>query len=435
MQKLKEFSRFAIAVIAIGLGVGYVLAAWSPPGFPPPTGTGSPDADAPINVGNKAQTKSGPLAVTNTFISPQIFAGKLGIDDGIGNDGPVGNPDPFAVLDVDGLIRIRGGSPGPDRFLKTSSTAGDTTGLASWQPFPAGLASLKEGFGIDLCDYGYPDIPGTDCSRNEITDSGVITVAAGQWGTALPAAIQQRVDGGTHDGGNFTCPSAKAMTEISVSGLPTCMPFVTTVQAAGTSGLTLTAGGPPTQNATSGAITLAVNVGAAADNTGLKINTSNQVALNVDSVNAGDGLTISSNLVKFESCGASANQTWKYDGAKWGCASFPSPVPGGSVMDLKLKGSLAGDPSSCPAAPWTEAPRGDGLTYTSQEGVGGAGSGQFNKVRVCYRTDRACQVIYLRSKINPPPACPSSWTQADSTGEFAPGGVLTNYVRTCYLCN
>lgn len=51
MKPLKEFLRLAVIVIIIGLGVGYALAAWNPPGFSPPTGPGSPAADLSVPVG------------------------------------------------------------------------------------------------------------------------------------------------------------------------------------------------------------------------------------------------------------------------------------------------------------------------------------------------------------------------------------------------
>ena len=426
MKSLQDFLRLALAVLVVGLTVGYALAAWQLPQQGPPAGPGGYNADAPINVSNTAQTKDGSLTISDNLFSSKILAiNKLGVGFTDANQ-----LDATAVLDVNGPIRLRSGCASGDCTNKVL-TSFNPDGLASWQIPTAGLVRLAEGFGVDFCDYGHPITPGTNCSRSEITEEGVIAVAAGQLGTALPATIQQRL---TSD---CLLPSGRAMTKIDSSGNPTCSSFVTTVQAPANSGLTLLSGLPlaAATTAVSGAITLKIYTGAPSDNTGLKINASNQVALNVnETAGAGDGLTVSGGLVKFESC--AANQTWKYDGTKWGCADFVFAQPlGESVMYLRSPSS--GTPPSCPALPspgWTQVT--SSLAWTGNESVGHATV--YNKMRACYRNDKACQVIYFRSTsaTSPAPAnCPGSWTQAANSSEYAPGGAYTNYVRTCYLCN
>ncbi|MBI2097390.1 MAG: hypothetical protein HYT46_00415 [Candidatus Vogelbacteria bacterium] len=356
---------------------------------------------------------------------------QLGV--GFGNSLDITQLDPAAALDVAGAMRIRAGCTTggcQDKVLKSSNSYG----LASWQTNVAGLTKITEGYGIDL---GVPnDQGGWDYSATEIIGGeGIVAAAAGQTHTTIPdgqvapATVQQFISGQCNSGIN-------AMTGVTLAGGVTCQNFVTTVQAPTGSGLTLLTGSPlaTTTAAVSGPVTLKIYTGVPSDNTGLRINASNQVALNVDtavSPSAGDGLTISATgRVQFEPC-ANNGETWKYDTTvvpnKWVCATFPSPstgMPGESVMYLRAKSSTVAP--ACPtAAGWTSGP-------TSGENAGG---GALNNVRICYRTDRPCQVIYLRSTNSPPPSCTGVWTEAANSNEYAPGGTFTNYVRTCFVCS
>ena len=70
MQKIKDFLRFAIVALVIGLGVGYALAAWVPPGGPPTPDPGIYNTPEPINVGPTAQIKDGGFGTNAPLIRP-----------------------------------------------------------------------------------------------------------------------------------------------------------------------------------------------------------------------------------------------------------------------------------------------------------------------------------------------------------------------------
>ncbi|MEK7585114.1 MAG: hypothetical protein AAB455_01175 [Patescibacteria group bacterium] len=409
----RNILQLAVIVLLAGLGFGYVLAAWQAPTSGPPTSSGPSvyNASEPINVSSTAQIKDGGLGVNGVLSAFRIFStDKFGVGPSPGGDWST-NVDPTAALDVNGQIRIRGGSPGVNKVLKS-----DANGLASWQVSVAGLNRLVEGFGIDLADYS--GAGGTaNYATSSITSDGIIAVAAGQTnpgGQISPATIQQRLTG-------VPCASPGAITGVGSGGGVTCSSFVTTVTAPASGGLI----GPTTP--TSGPITLSVNVGP-----GLVTTAGNQIAININA-GTGDGLQISGNQVRFENC--ANGQTWKYNSVSslWECANLPL-VPGESVVYFKTKSSSS-DPKLCSvlAGSWAEVTTGSGLTYTSNEGVGSATV--TNKVRVCYHTGLSCQVIYLRDT-TAAPACPSGFNPAGpASSEWAPGGTLTNFVNTCYACN
>lgn len=99
----------------------------------------------------------------------------------------------------------------------------------------------------------------------------------------------------------------------------------------------------------------------------------------------------------------------------------------GSVMYLKrAQTSVTEEPAKCPIN-WLEAD-------LEKEVVGNAYK---NMVRTCYRTDEACQVMYLKreqiSIVEDPAKCPNTWEQADLQSENVGHG-YKNTVRTCYRC-
>jgi len=106
---MKHFSSEKLAYIVFGVlvvcfsAISFALATWTAPAFTPQTG----DASAPLNVSSAAQGKLGNL--------------------GIGTTSPTTN------LDVNGTIRIRGGSPASGYVL----TATDVNGNAVWAPCPS----------------------------------------------------------------------------------------------------------------------------------------------------------------------------------------------------------------------------------------------------------------------------------------------------------
>jgi len=115
-------------------------------------------------------------------------------------------------------------------------------------------------------------------------------------------------------------------------------------------------------------------------------------------------------------------------------STWPSEGGGNSVMELRMIDYSLGfsAPGTCPGG-WTQA------SYTSVYEHSGT-LHTSNNVRVCYRTDTACQVMEL--KIAPalgfPAACPAGWTQAINDPTWGWGtekaGDGSNRVRTCYRC-
>ncbi len=112
--------------------IAFAASAWTEPTGNPPAG----NVSTPLNISATSQTKSGALSVstlydtnnTSYFIDPSAavsgtFAGNVGI----------GTTSPGAKLEVNGQIKIQGGSPGAGKILTS-----DASGLASWQTAASG---------------------------------------------------------------------------------------------------------------------------------------------------------------------------------------------------------------------------------------------------------------------------------------------------------
>ncbi len=422
--------RLAITVLVLGLGFGYALAVWNPPNpATPPTGPGDPNAPEPLDVSATPQVKDGGLGLGGILrvigTSNRLYVdGKVGI-------GPAATTsiDATALLDVDGQIRVRGPltppeyAPAAGRVL----TSIDTSGLARWQANASGIISITESTTTDAIVDPVPS--GLTLTPDPITNNGTIAINENE--------TQRRVAPG--------CPLLGAMTGIAPSGVPTCNNYVMSVEAPdgsppGSSSVSGLWGAPDPR---SGAVTLGVNVGTAPDNTGLRIDPDNKVKINVNTaLGDGDGLTVdaTTNTLRFEPC--APGETWKYVGSSWTCDSFPpvppapSSQPGESIMYLRAR-STGGSTNPLPCPPgWSEVTN-PSLSWTSNENVGGA---NFNRTRVCYRSDLSCQTLYLRSTSasSPAPAsCPAvtGMVNLGVSEELAPGGATINYTRTCYVCN
>src|SRR3989344_2802801 len=147
LLKLLNFF-LACSLLAFSFLAYSTEAAWQEPKNGPPWCPTPPNASAtnpgcylPLNVSNSIQIKgdvdgtTAGLGVNGILSAWRIFAtDKLGV-------GP--DPDPLtegwdvdatAVLDVNGQIRIRGGSPGQNKILTSvlDPVTGLYTGLASW---------------------------------------------------------------------------------------------------------------------------------------------------------------------------------------------------------------------------------------------------------------------------------------------------------------
>jgi len=126
---------------------GSIVFAWNDP-----TRTAPQDnVAAPINIGPVNQNKAGDISIgagLRYWISKDGDSFALKNDNSIiqlimGQDGNVGigTTTPGAKLDVNGQIKIAGGSPGAGKVLTS-----DASGLATWQtPTGGGLPSGTAG--------------------------------------------------------------------------------------------------------------------------------------------------------------------------------------------------------------------------------------------------------------------------------------------------
>lgn len=439
-SKSLVYLKFFVLGALLVAGANYVWADWSDPpsGDPPhscdPGGAGQLPIgcpELPINVGIGAQTKAGPLVLAGSLnltnsSAKMVINGPLGI----GANFCVGGEPPGciefdgqAVLDIAGQLRIRGGTPGPGKVLIAASPDGiNADGTVAWGDPPfTGISQLAAGPGITFSQFATGNPPGTKVTTlpNTGNPNGHISIFNGE--------VQRRIaeDCITTPGGN----NYSGLIEIRSDGTIVCRNFIIDVNAgSGLDGLV-----------TNGVATLNVDVG-----DGLIVDGSSKLTINVGAT--GDGLAAGPTGLTFESCTGS-NKTWKWVDAttKWTCADFPgasgsaTALPGESVMYLKRKNSGLGfgDPAACPDTNWS-------ASALYNENVGHASN--FNRVRACYRADVSCQSFRLTATSTGTLGnCPgSSW--ATTTGaltcgsgpcsrEFAPGGTLDHYVRTCYLCN
>jgi hypothetical protein len=128
LQKIK----FGILAVVVGLSIGFVYADWTAPlaGAPTCDGAADPACNPPIHVGNQSQTKIGGLVLNTGGAKAglqvplgKVLIGYTGADE-ITAASELKNP---AKLDINGQIRIRGGSPGVGKVLVS-----DAEGLATW---------------------------------------------------------------------------------------------------------------------------------------------------------------------------------------------------------------------------------------------------------------------------------------------------------------
>ncbi len=71
--KLLNALKVSSLALILSFGVSYALA-WTAPSLPPPTG----NVSAPLNTGNTAQTRTGPITLADTTTGT-LVAGGLGL--------------------------------------------------------------------------------------------------------------------------------------------------------------------------------------------------------------------------------------------------------------------------------------------------------------------------------------------------------------------
>ncbi len=426
--------KLALFIALFVFSVGYSLA-WTDPG--PGTVPSDNNTPAPINISTAPQIKEGPLTLfktlwltgSNNGINSRLFVdGKIGIGPGFATADPP-KIDTTALLDVDGQIRVRGGNEGPGIITSKVLTATTTGGLAVWRTPPTGVTQLNRGLGITF-------------NPDPMTQTNTITSGTGGFITAYLPETQRRIDSGCGPNQGVKSISAGTVSQLATS---ICTAFVTRVTGSG--GATTTGPGSGTGG---GTVNVAVNL---ATNSGLKVNASNQLLLDVSPIG---GLGLSGNQLTLRTdCGTNPFLTWNNGASRWDCMANPTPPsspPGGSVMYIRGYGwgfnYSVSEPLSCPVSgdggsvtSWIEAPRGTGLNYTSEEDVGGTVT-QVNKVRICYKLDQTCQIFYSTSKDlianGNPPNCPTGFYDAiknpGGAKYYAPGGLRTEYQRVCFKC-
>jgi len=169
MAKTKLFA-LILGVLIMSFLIGYLVLAWTdaPAGTPPTCPAGYPGCDAPINVGSTYQQKAGGLGAATFYdynnnswwVDPAggaggyaaLFNGNVGI----------GTASPGAKLDVNGQIKIQGGSPGAGKILTS-----DASGLASWQAASGGTLT-----GSGTANYISKWTGGTSLGNSVIYDNG-----------------------------------------------------------------------------------------------------------------------------------------------------------------------------------------------------------------------------------------------------------------------
>ncbi len=139
------------------------------------------------------------------------------------------------------------------------------------------------------------------------------------------------------------------------------------------------------------------------------------------------GIEIVSDEIRLMDNGCVAGEVLKRNASNNGWECVPDNVGFGSIGAVMYLES-DGTPANCPSG-WTQA-------FYNRVYIGTITS-RSNGFRVCYRTDRTCLVMYLKSNTVLVDTCLAGWTQADLQSVSAAGTTvsgLRNYVRTCYRC-
>ncbi len=474
----------ACLVFVFSTNVGAVWTVPNLPANPSPICTTSSSCKTPVNVSQSSQVKPGLLNLLNpsgtlpTFVG---FSSLFSTTTSVGTNFENGNLtiDPSAVLDVEGQVKIGGGSPLADKIL----TSSDALGLASWSVGHWALSNNSDLYNINSGNVLVGSV--SQSNQGKLVVNGSISKAGNSLSnssqnnlgeTSTTASTNSTVGGGksnTASGGGSTVVGGELN---SASNLGATVGGGKSNTASGS--YSTVSGGEG--NIAAGDYSFAggrnMQLTGAADDTFVwgtssspySISTSNAFLIfpNDTFTNSGlvgigmssptakldvNGKTRSNSLeilgpVKFATTTASVGDYLTSDGA--GNAAWlppgatPSVVPGESVIRISCRnltpngcsssvqgGADVDIPPLCstlsPSGEWQ--PAGDHIERIE--------SSQ-NRVRTCYRTVGITQVLYHRSNGNDP-TCPSGWLGIPATdGQYYyeySGAGFSNKIKICYI--
>ncbi|MEI6304565.1 MAG: hypothetical protein WCP09_00910 [Candidatus Taylorbacteria bacterium] len=181
MRKFKDYIGVTILGIVVMSGAALVQSSttWSPPQTAPPDCvSGFPGCDAPLNVGDKSQSKLGQLMV-NTSITNPFAVGLRVFGQALVDSLEVRGTATTTTLNATSVnttnIKVTGGSPVAGKVLTASDAAGNMT----WQTPATGSGGVAK------------IIAGTNVTISPTTGVGNVTVTA-----TVPTAVSGSVGGG-----------------------------------------------------------------------------------------------------------------------------------------------------------------------------------------------------------------------------------------------
>lgn len=215
MQKFLKIC--LIVTIALAGGASFALAAWQ---NPPPTAPNCSGAEIgcfrPINVGADNQVKQGPLGFGNEVWVDKLIriAGLTSVSQFL--VGPVESvPTPGVAFDVDGSLRVRGGTPAVGKIL----VALDSEGSAAWSS-TAGAPDLtftvRRATETITSDQPIVVAPNTTLVLEWRSGTATRCQAAGAWSGILPITGSVYVTPQFSSNFLLTCVNSASVTTKSV---------------------------------------------------------------------------------------------------------------------------------------------------------------------------------------------------------------------------